>query len=277
MDFQLAISDFQFEKRHTRRRRSIAARANWKLKIGNRRSGFTLLEVILSVSLTVALSASVLGFYFLTLRSRAAVTEQSETLFAQQRIISLIAEDVKSAIDVGLAFSFEGGPDKVSFIRARVPSPSVFYQVSSIRGESEDQLAGGAFELQADYELVTYYLEPVDEDDEEDLPGPLIRSGIKALRPGSAMTPDDVALSEHVRFFHVEYFAGEEWAESWTGRGIPKAIRITLGSEPLPEGTDPIDYPYATVWREVAIPTANAASRSGGQGRSAGAGRGAAR
>lgn len=246
-------------------------RARPKSTIGNRRSAFTLLEVVLALGLTMTLVGAVYAFYFHTLSTRNALSEQSETLFAQRRILDLMSEDLRSAINVALLFSFKGSADEISLMRARVPSASVFHEKSFIEGTAEDDRAGGAFALQADYELVRYYLQQPDPDDQEGEIGPLIRSSVKALRPRGVDADVDVetvALSDYVRFVYFEYRVGEEWVEQWTEKGIPKSIRITIGAEPLPEDTEPIDYPYATVWREIHIPAGSnaGASRGGGDG-----------
>ena len=233
---------------------------------------------MLSLGLVLALTGAVYGFYFLTLNARETLQHECETLFAQRRILDLMAEDVRSAQDVAMLFGLQGSAEQLVLMRGRVPSPSVFYEQSFIRGEAEDELAGGAFELQTDYEYVKYHLEPPDPDDEEDEIGPLIRTSVKALdRSGirAGINAEVVPLSDHVKFLYLEYRVGDEWAEQWRDRGLPTAVRITLGLLPLPEETDPADYPYQTVWREVAIPAA-AVGGGGGGGSSRGRGDGAA-
>lgn len=270
--FRFSIFDFRLGAR----RPALCAPADRRSQIANRASaGFTLLEVMLSVALVLALAGSVYAFYFLTLDARETLQRESETLFAQRRVLDLMAEDVRSAQSVPLLFGLKGQADEFEFMRARVPSPAVFYEQSFTRGEAADELAGGAFELQADYEYVKYHLEPPDPDDEEDEIGPLIRTSVKTLTSDgirAGVNAETVALSDHVKFLYLEYRSGDEWVEQWTDSGVPPAVRITLGLEPLPEETEPVDYPYATVWREVAIPATGGSGSSGG--RSDGAGRG---
>ena len=286
MDCRLSNVDCRIVRRGSHRWRSMAVRANRHSR------AFTLLEVVLAVSLTVLLAGSVFAFYFLTLKARDTLNEESGRVFAQRRALDLIAEDLRLGINVGLANPCQGSSEKITIMRARVPSPAVFYQQSVTRVDAADTQAGGAFELQADYELVSYYLQPPDPDDEEDLPGPLMRSVIRALRPGAVRAGvhiEEVALTDHVKFLFIEYYSDGTWTGSWNKPGFPKAIRITLGGEPLSEesalaeeaapvdgaaGEESVmpDYPYPTVWREIAIPAAAASARGGAGGGPADAG-----
>ena len=122
-----------------------------------------------------------------------------------------------------------------------------------IRGRDEDEEAGGAFELQHDLQLVRYFIE-IDEETGEI--GPLKREHLKDWQRQAAREEVELeatALSHRIKYLRLEYRVGEEWSESWRAGGLPPAVRITLGTRPLPEGTEPDDYPYETIWREVAL------------------------
>lgn len=221
-----------------------------------RRAGaFTLLEVILAVSLMVLLMGAVCGFYHYAMGVRETLDRQVDTAFAQRRILDLIAADLHCCADVGLQFGFRGGPTELSLVRAVMPSASVYYTAPVTRAGDDDEQS--AFALQHDVEMLRYFL-PVDEESGE--VGPLTRERLLGIKTGAVREGDvqSVALSRRVRFLHLQYRVGEEWAESWDGSGLPAAVRIALGTLPLPEGTEPADYPYETIWREVAIPAGGA-------------------
>lgn len=46
----------------------------------------------------------------------------------------------------------------------------------------------------------------------------------------------------------------EEWQETWTGPGLPQAVEVSLGTEPLPPDTAPEDYPYELFRRVIYLP-----------------------
>ncbi len=240
----------------------IAGRADRAAPARAGAGGFTLLEVVLAVTLVVALSGLIYGFYYQALQARDAIRQQSETLLAQRRILDVMAEDLRSAAGPGLPFGLRGGSETVSLLRTALPSPVVFYEPDALRTRQEDEQeqAAGVFGPRHDLRLVRYFLE-VTEDDEI---GPLRRVTMKAVMDTAEDSgrqtivleeSDSVALSEQIKFLYLQYRVGEEWAESWSGDGAPKAVRITLGLLPLPEDASPEEYPYETVWREVAIPT----------------------
>ncbi len=235
------------------------------------RRGLTLLEVILAVALVVVLMGAVYALYRHTLDVRDTLRREADTRFALRRVLDLMSRDLGSCVDIGLAFGFRGSSGEVSFLRAVMPSPAVYYTAAATRRRAADG-AGGAFELHHDVELVRYLIE---EGEEEGKIGPLRRNRLKALRSGAVeeeVDVESVALSHQIKFLYLEYFTDGEWSESWGGKGLPPAVRITLGTQPLPEGTAPREYPYETVRREVAIPAggggqADATSRRGRPGR----------
>jgi hypothetical protein len=61
-------------------------------------------------------------------------------------------------------------------------------------------------------------------------------------------------LSDQVKFLRLQYWDGQAWQDSWSANYVPPAVRITLGAEELPPELSPGQYPYETIWREVAIP-----------------------
>jgi len=74
----------------------------------------------------------------------------------------------------------------------------------------------------------------------------------------------DVALlTRHVKFLQLSYFDGEksQWTNEWNASGLPLAVEITMGLEPLPEDTEPDDYPSETYRRTVYVPAGKNSGR----------------
>ena len=67
-------------------------------------------------------------------------------------------------------------------------------------------------------------------------------------------------VTPHVKFLRLQYWDGGAWVPQWRQK-LPAAVEITLGFEPLPEGTEAEEYPYETFRRVVAIPAAAQAPR----------------
>ncbi len=58
-------------------------------------------------------------------------------------------------------------------------------------------------------------------------------------------------LTENIRFSRFRFWGWEEWQDNWSGRSAPPAIEISLGFEPLPEMTEPDEYPYELFRRVI--------------------------
>lgn len=52
----------------------------------------------------------------------------------------------------------------------------------------------------------------------------------------------------------------EDWQETWTGPGLPQAVEVSLGTEPLPPDTAPEDYPHEVFRRVIYLPSHAASS-----------------
>lgn len=52
----------------------------------------------------------------------------------------------------------------------------------------------------------------------------------------------------------------EDWQETWAGPGLPQAVEVSLGTEPLPPDTAPEDYPYELFRRVIYLPSHPASS-----------------
>lgn len=47
----------------------------------------------------------------------------------------------------------------------------------------------------------------------------------------------------------------DDWQETWTGPGLPQAVEVSLGTEPLPPDVAPEDYPYELFRRVIYLPS----------------------
>jgi hypothetical protein len=58
------------------------------------------------------------------------------------------------------------------------------------------------------------------------------------------------------KFLSLRYWDGQsgQWLTSWDGGDAPMAVEIVIGIEPLPEGTEPVDYPFEKFRRVVYVP-----------------------
>ncbi len=265
-----------------------APRAPAKPTIGTRNpktpTGFTLLEVILAVVLTIALCGAVYSFYHLVLGTGDDVRQQGQKSFAQRRVLELMAEEMTSAIVYPfLQFGMNGDGETVTFMRTTLPSRAVFWKDELVNAPPpagwDEQDGQWGWEPEHDIQRVEYRLKYYEDEDGVEQVAGLERTSMRTIaakvaeereeeagqeeptaqRTGSSSGEGTgnirvVFLTEHVKFLRFQYWDGSGWQETWQGSGLPLAVWIELGSEPLPEDMAPDEYPYETVYRIVAIP-----------------------
>jgi len=233
------------------------------------RGAFTLLEVVLALTLTLVLAGAAYAFYRQALEMRRSVHLQSDSVLAQRRILDMIAEDLRSAVAYStLQTGLNGEVESVSFPRTTVPSGAVFAERRFTEARpslGQDPAAGDVREPEHDVQLVGYRLRrEEDEEGVEQIVG-IVRTCQRNVTAETAEEGSDieaVLLSGHVKFLYLQYWDGEQWVETWPGPSAPPAVRVAVGLETLEEGLTHAEYPHETLWRVVAVPTGWASGQS---------------
>lgn len=213
------------------------------------RSAFTLLEVILAVTLGLGLVGSVMVFYDHAANVRKAVLSDAEMVAAERIIMDRITDELRGAtvypfLDMGV----EGRPGEIHFITTALPGPRAW----AVRKATEDPIPPAC-----DLRIVGYRLGTSEDENGRMQINGLERTDQRILTARTAQEGREIIaslLTPHVRFIRFRYRAAGGWTESWTRRDLPGAVEITLGFKPLPEDTDPQDYPYQTFRRVVFVP-----------------------
>ena len=239
-------------------------------------TGLTLLEVIISISLTIMLCGAVYSLHYYALIKREDRRAANDVVFAQRRILDLLANEVQSAMVYPmLSVGMTGQPDQISFMQHVVPPNSVFYEPSATEGPSivSGVEADSAYQPQHDVQLVGFRLNEYEDEDGELQIGGLERTCQRTLAAQVAEEGQNIEVSfltKHVKFLNLTYFDGRQWIDTWNSGDLPLAVRIEIGAEPLDEEMTPEEYPHETAWRVVMIP-AGGASPGGGRGGGRGA------
>ncbi len=244
-------------------------------KFANARA-FTLLEVMLAITLIVGLMTCLYGFYDSVLATRADLARQRKTDFAQCRLLDLVANDLQSARFFPLMGQcLQGDSQQVTFFRAGVPSVAVFYpppmlvdspggldatsQPTATSSPSAAPLL--AWEPEHDVQQISYRLGHGVDDAGADIITGMERTSLRTIAAEKAEEGVNIQvdpLSDQVKFLRLQYWDGQAWQDTWSANYLPVAVKVTLGLEELPAELALDEYPYATVWREVAIPCGGA-------------------
>ena len=213
------------------------------------RGGFTLLEVILAVTLAVAIVGAAFAFYRRAMDARASILDGVELALAERGIMDRLTQELRGAVvDPFASSGLEGGDWGMRFATTAVPGPAAW----AVRRTTEDQVPP-----ERDLQVLGYRLRVVeDEQGVEQVVG-LERTSQTLVSAPTVEEGAEVAvtlLTARIRHLYVRYWDGAAWGGSWPGGDLPSAVEINLGERPLPEGVLPEDYPYPTFRRVVFIP-----------------------
>lgn len=213
------------------------------------RAGFTLLEVVLAISLAVIVVGGAFAFYKRALEVRERVMEEVDTAGAERAIMDHITRELRTAnVDSFLCPGMTGSAQEMRFATMVVPGPAAW----AVRDVTSKPVTP-----ERDLQIVGYRLRTSD-----DGQGGVAVDGLERVSQTLASAPtaeegDEIAtalVSARLKFLYLRYWDGSAWTEAWSGQGLPGAVEVTLGTERLPDGTMPADYPYATFRRVVFVP-----------------------
>jgi hypothetical protein len=72
---------------------------------------------------------------------------------------------------------------------------------------------------------------------------------------GSSETPTrDFIPNTRLQYARFRFWNGTDWQESWSTAELPAGVEVSLGSDPLPEGLTPEEYPFELYRRIIFLP-----------------------
>ena len=220
--------------------------------------GFTLLEVLLAVSLVVVLSGAMFYIYSDALKARDSVNEELEFLMVERRVMNMMTSELVSAMEYPfLQTGLEGEAASAEWITIGLPGRGAW----ALDEREEIQVPP-----ECDVRMVGYRLRMVENEEGQQVPAGLERTCRKIL---SAVTAEeeteetgeeDIAeievrlLTNRIRYINLRYYDGSGWFDTWTEKDLPAAVEITLGDEPMEEEQTEEDYRGNLFRRVVHLP-----------------------
>jgi len=217
--------------------------------------GFTLLEAALALSLSLALVAAMLAFYRQIVQVRTAVTSEVAFIRMERSVMGQMTAELRGAVTLGSGLS--GGEDQVRMAVPTLPGPAVWAE----RNITEEPLPA-----EDDLMRVGYRLRVEEDESGNSVIVGLERTEQKLLEAKVVVEGVQVRatlIAPEIKFLYLQYWDGTGWVPDWGDSNLPLAVEIVLGTEPLPENTEPDEYPFETFNRVVYLP---AASRPAEQG-----------
>lgn len=230
-------------------------RASWTRSPGPRsapRRAFTLLEVLLALTLMILMLAGIVGFYHTTIKAREAAVNSIREVLLMRSLLEQIANEIRHATDIvpGDGRGFSGREDRLTLVRLVTPDPGVF--------NIEDPTAPDLPPAQADLLRVSYELlwdEELRDDEGVKICHGLWRTQQRTFDPNprfviaeedaaemggdefmqqaqeSQPMPEGELFAPEIKYLKFEYFDGAEWRDRWDQEGEADEGSADLSAE----------------------------------------------
>lgn len=222
----------------------------------SRNRAFTLLEVILAISLAIGIVLAVTGFYNQVVRIRSSIMDDVQMASSQRRVMDRLTGELRGAMVYPfLQMGLQGQSEQVRMITAVVPGAGVWRKKDITENPPPPE---------QDIQMVVYRLRYLTDDDGRtvtDEQGQPIVLGLErtcqkyfapAAEEGKEIAVD--FITPYVKFLRLQYWDGTAWSEGWGGQDLPLAVEVTLGRDPLPAGMTPDQYPFDVQRRVIYMP-----------------------
>ncbi len=225
------------------------------MRRSGRNTAFTLVEVVLAVTLAIGLAGGVLAFYRHISDVRTRVRAQGQDLAAERLVMDRITAEVRAAM--GFPIRLQGAPHSVTFISATLPGAAAW----AVRKSTEEPIPP-----EHDLQLVGYRLGKAEDEDGNVFITGLERTCQKIVAAPEVEEGDEISvalLTGRIKFLYLRYWQGSTWVETWTESALPLAVEINIGFEPLAEDTEPAEYEHEVFRRVVHVPGGKKAGGGG--------------
>ncbi len=191
----------------------------------SRTRGFTLLEMLVAMSLICVLAGSLYASLHIAFKARNSAARAIDATRTMELALNLLEQDLRcAAIPKGvLASTFVGQDGKDAF--GNDADSLVFCCTAATLAPLSDEAAG---QVAGDMRKVELLCEPSGGSDEQ----VLLRLVTTNLLAPVEVEPREEVVCRSVRAFNLRYFDGTEWQESWDAgayeNALPLAVEITV-------------------------------------------------
>ncbi|MBI5799206.1 MAG: hypothetical protein HZA92_00560 [Verrucomicrobia bacterium] len=223
---------------------------------------FTLIEVVLAISIAIGLLLVAMHFYQQATSLRAQLLDEAERLAAVRQVMDRLAADLRVA-PVHDRVGFSGDSNSLRFVITALPPASGGMQSDLRRVTYRATFAGTGTNLAVSGLVRTE--EPAVDFLTSSRPAELATTDVETnasatsdpAAPAAAPTPALTAsepLTEAVRYLSFRFWDGTAWSESWSGVTPPPGVEVSLGFEPQASDLAPEQYPGEVFRRVIFLP-----------------------
>lgn len=257
---------------------------------------FTLLEVLLALSIAIGLLVVVLFYYQQAALLRDSTLESVTGLAAVRLCMDRLGTELRTAS--AQPDSFRGGSQEIEFLHCELPesgaaataeadahvsTPLLLRRIRYAMPASEESSAVGG--LVRTETMVTPAAPEADEADPNSVEAHRAETGFVEESSEPPDTNDVWAVETasveeegtrittsfpsagappltipELRYLRLRYWDGAQWQDAWSGSDLPRGIEVTLALEPVPPDAAPGTLPGEVFRRVIAIPAGLASS-----------------
>jgi len=218
-----------------------------------KRNAFTLLEVVLAISLAIGILLVLLFFYQQAANLRAELVSQAERVSAVRLVMDRMTAELRAARKHGFYPAVIGDSELLQVITTGDLPQSAWRSGERVtRAQTDLKFVRYSVESQmTGTNVVAKAFSRTEE--------PVVESRRPAAHAGAVVldTPEtkrSEPLSEEIRFVRFRYWDGKAWLDSWDGTGMPSGVEINLGFEEPPSEEGAAALPDDVFRRVVYLP-----------------------
>ena len=218
-----------------------------------RARAFTLVEVILAISIAIGILVVALYFYSQATNLRAQLLEESDRISSIRLVMDRLTSELRHAFAQPQT-GFHGDATSLSFVTTEPP-----LSASAVRGGAP----------RTDLRLVSYGLSKALDGTNEVATGltrteqPLVEKPASTSAFSTTAAPDSTnaparslePMTDSIRLLRLWYWDGNGWSATWKSDQLPRGVEITLGAEPLSDDASISDYTGELYRRVIYLPT----------------------
>lgn len=222
------------------------------LKSSRDARAFTLVEVILAISLAIGILVVAMSFYHEASNLRRQLVAASEQVSTVRLIMDRLASDIRVARAHDWE-GFNGDATSLRFVKCEALSSAAW-----TRGQPSTDLRlvtyGVANGLDGTNQVITGITRSERPALELRQPRASVASTETSEVISTNMAPVE-PLTDAVRFLHFRFWDGTAWTDFWGDVVPPLAVEVSLGLDPQPDDALPDEYPFEVFRRVIALPS----------------------
>ncbi len=211
------------------------------------RAAFTLLEVVLAISIAIVILVAALAFHQQATTLRGQLLEESERLAAVRQVMDQLSADLRVA-PVLNGTGFTGDSNSLRFVTTGLPLQPGEIASDLKRVSYRATYAGEGTNIAVSGLLRT------EEPAVDLIASPLAPALATVAGDTNAPTVATEPLTEAIRFLSFRFWDGAAWRDNWSGIAPPPGVEVSLGFEPLPPDALPDQYPGEIFRRVIFLP-----------------------